>query len=149
MQPMFGGVAQAGGLGGPLQQGFASLSDSLVYMGCTIIKSNHIPVADDASGSVGEAKYELEGTTAQLRALIWMPDCVASIRKTGLVVDTEDDVRRNTTFTVASMLSGTGILRPELAKAVCFSATSTANRAALLGATGFNTSVGALGYEDA
>jgi hypothetical protein len=47
-----------------------------------------------------------------------MPECVASLRKTGLVVDTVDDVRRNTTFTVASMLSGTGILKPELAKIV-------------------------------
>ena len=35
-----------------------------------------------------------------------------------LVVDTEDDIRRNTTFTVASMLSGTGILKPELAKVI-------------------------------
>ena len=34
------------------------------------------------------------------------------------MVDTEDDIRRNTTFTVASMMSGTGILRPELAKIV-------------------------------
>lgn len=32
----------------------------------------------------------------------------------GMKVDTVQDVRRNTQFTVASMLKGTGILRPEL-----------------------------------
>ena len=37
----------------------------------------------------------------------------------GLKVDTVDDVRRNTTFTVASMMGGTGVLRPELAAIFC------------------------------
>jgi hypothetical protein len=81
MQPMFGGVAQAGGLGAQFQQGLASLQDSLTYMGCTIIKSNHIPVANDTAGTVGQAKYEVKGGFAGIRALIWMPDCVAALRK--------------------------------------------------------------------
>ena len=131
MQPMFGGVAAAGGLGAQLQQGLASLQDSLTYMGCTIIKSNHIPVADDVAGTVGQAKYEVYGGFAGIRALIWMPDCVAALRKTGLVVDTEDDKRRNSTFTVASMMSGTGILKPELAKVVVNNS-SVVNRAAYI-----------------
>ena len=131
MQPMFGGVAAAGGLGAPFTQCLNSLSDSLRYMGVTIVKSNHIPNKDyftAVGDSIGEARYDVTGQVstaaakatagAGVRALIWMPECVASLRKTGLVVDTVDDVRRNTTFTVASMLSGTGILKPELAKVV-------------------------------
>ena len=128
MQPMFGGVAAAGGLGAGFQQGLNALSDSLRYMGVTIVKSNHLPNADYSSASIGEARYNIDGSEAAdtdpatagagVRALIWMPECVASLRKTGLVVDTEDDIRRNSTFTVASMMSGTGILKPELAKVV-------------------------------
>ena len=114
MQPMFGGVAMAGGLGAPLTQGMNSLSDSLVYMGVIIQKSNHIPTG--AAETIGEARYTVNGDTAGVRGLIFCSEAVASIRKTGLVVDTEDDIRRNTTFTVASMFSGTGILKPELAK---------------------------------
>ena len=40
MQPMFGGVAQSGGLGAGYNTGMNALSDTLEYMGCTIIKSN-------------------------------------------------------------------------------------------------------------
>jgi len=137
MQPMFGGVAMAGGLGAPLQQGMANLDDKLVYMGVTICKSNHIPTKNIVSSPVGatqealigEARYSVQGADAGMRGMIWMPEAVAAIRKTGLVVDTEDDIRRNTTFTVASMLSGTGILKPELAKAIV--GVTTADRAAL------------------
>ena len=46
---------------------------------------------------------------------MFTPDAIAAIRLQGLKVDTVDDVRRNTTFTVASMMSGTGVLRPECA----------------------------------
>ena len=46
---------------------------------------------------------------------MFTPDAVASLRLMGLKVDTVDDVRRNTTFTVASMMQGTGVLRPECA----------------------------------
>ena len=122
MQPMFGGVAEAGGLGAQFTQGMNSLSDSLTYMGVTIVKSNHIPTANDAASagvcSVGEGRYGATFGDAGVRALMWQPEAVASIRKTGLVVDTEDDIRRNTTFTVASMMGGTGVLKPELAKIV-------------------------------
>ncbi|MCP4894612.1 MAG: hypothetical protein GY911_12475, partial [Actinomycetales bacterium] len=121
MQPMFGGVAAAGGLGAQFTQGLNSLSDSLVYMGVTILKSNHLPTenyAANAAAKIGEDRYNVDGAAAGVRGLIWMPECVAALRKTGLAVDTEDDIRRNTTFTVASMMSGTGILKPELAKVI-------------------------------
>jgi len=126
MQPMFGGVAAAGGLGASFTQGMNSLSDSLVYMGVTILKSNHLPTVDYSAAAIGETRYNVNGSSvgASIRGLIWMPECVASLRKTGLVVDTEDDIRRNTTFTVASMMSGTGILKPELAKAIVGVATT-------------------------
>jgi hypothetical protein len=119
-QPMFGGVAAAGGLGEGFRTGLNSLSDSLVYMGVTIVKTNHMPGDwTNATGTpVGESRYNIDGSAAGVKALLWCPDAVAAVRKTGLVVDTEDDIRRNTTFTVASMLSGTGVLKPELAKVV-------------------------------
>ncbi len=129
MQPMFGGVAAAGGLGADFKQGMNSLQDSLTYMGVTIIKTNHMPADYSATAdNIGEARYNVNGTSidpgnaqptgAGLKGLLWQPEAVASIRKTGLVVDTEADIRRNTNFTVASMMSGTGILKPELAKVI-------------------------------
>ena len=146
MQPMFGGVAMAGGLGAPLTQGMNSLSDSLVYMGVTIQKSNHIPTG--AAEVVGEARYTVNGDTAGVRGLIFCSEAVASIRKTGLVVDTEDDIRRNTTFTVASMFSGTGILKPELAKVLHNGAIGTpVTRSTYLG--NLDTVAGQFGYVSA
>ena len=134
-QPMFGGVAAAGGLGAGFQQGMNSLQDSLTYMGVTIIKTNHMPADYSATADqIGEARYNVDGPNAGLKGLLWQPEAVASIRKTGLVVDTEADIRRNTNFTVASMMSGTGILKPELAKVIVdttvdISATTTGGRA--------------------
>ena len=146
MQPMFGGVAMAGGLGAPLTQGMNSLSDSLVYMGVIIQKSNHIPTDD---GEVnGQARYTVNGDAAGVRGLIFCSEAVASIRKTGLVVDTEDDIRRNTTFTVASMFSGTGILKPELAKVLHSGAIGTpVTRSTYLGL--LDTDPGQFGYVSA
>ena len=122
-QPMFGGVAAAGGLGASFTQGMNKMDDSLVYMGVTIQKSNHIPNVDygvNAAANIGEARYNVDGSLsaggACVRGLIFCSEAVAAVRKTGLVVDTEDDIRRNTVFTVASMYSGTGIVKPELAK---------------------------------
>ncbi len=85
-----------------------------------------------------------------------MPECVASLRKTGLAVDTEDDIRRNTTFTVASMMSGTGILKPELAKIVVTADAALADTRAKVGnilttgSTGNGDGVASFfGYENA
>lgn len=49
---------------------------------------------------------------------MWQRGCVASLSLQGVKVDTVDDVRRNTTFTVASMMAGSGVLRPECACAI-------------------------------
>ncbi len=52
---------------------------------------------------------------SSVQGLLWQRGAVASVVKQGLKVDTVDDVRRNTVFTVASMFRGGGVLRPELA----------------------------------
>ena len=120
-RPFFGGVSEAGGLGAGLRDGMANLGDRLEYMGVTIIKTNHMPTFDALSGtpdSIGEARYNLSFANAGVKAVIWQPKAVAQLNSTGLKVDTVDDIRRNTTFTVASMMGGTGTLRPECASVV-------------------------------
>jgi hypothetical protein len=114
MQPMFGGVAAAGGLGAQLTQGMNNLTDSLEYMGVRIIKSNHLPFTNYTSG-VGESRYHLNFGNAGICGLLFQRGAVAALKLQGLKVDTVDDIRRNTTFTVASMMAGTGVLRPECA----------------------------------
>ena len=131
-QMYFGGNTDGGcgtGLGNHLTDGYGQLHDSLEYMGCTIIKTNHgsDQLRDTSGGTtLGEAKYNLDfamaaagddeaGVINGVRAVMFTPDAVASLRLMGLKVDTVDDVRRNTTFTVASMMQGTGVLRPECA----------------------------------
>ena len=119
-RPFFGGVADAGGLGAGLRDGMANLQDRLEYMGVTIIKTNHMPTFDaSAANVIGEARYNLAFATAGVKAVIWQPKAVAQLQSTGLKVDTVDDIRRNTVFTVASMMGGTGVLRPECASVVC------------------------------
>ena len=119
-RPFFGGVADAGGLGAGLREGMMNLADRLEYMGVTIVKTNHLPNFNaSASGyEIGEARYNLDFATAAVKAVIWQPKAVASLSLTGLKVDTVDDIRRNSVFTVASMMAGTGVLRPECASVV-------------------------------
>ena len=107
-QPMFAGVSAA-----------MSLQSTLSYMGVTIMQSNVLP---EDGFSQNDGNYHTPaapaGTVANPVALIFQRGCVASIKKQGLKVDSVEDVRRNTVFTVASMFSGGGVLRPELACAV-------------------------------
>ena len=126
-QPMFGGVAEAGGLGAPFTQGMFGLDDTLTYMGVIIMKSNHCPIVNYGNLEIGEGtvadsqanRYNLQWADAGVKAICWQQSAVASLSLQGLKVDTVDDVRRNTTFTVASMMGGTGVLRPELAAVFC------------------------------
>lgn len=113
MQPMFGGVAMAGGLGAALTQGLNKITDSLEYMGVKIIKSNHLPTSNFSG--IGENRYNLTFGNAGICGLLFQKSAVAALKLQGLKVDTVDDIRRNTTFTVASMMAGTGVLRPECA----------------------------------
>jgi hypothetical protein len=139
-RPFFGGVADAGGLGTGLREGMMAISDSLEYMSARIIKSNHIPNWDArATGSaynkqvIGEARYNLDFlleadgnvtlTTATrtqkgVKGMIWQSKAIASLSLQGMKVDSVEDIRRNTNFTVASMMAGTGVLRPECASLI-------------------------------
>lgn len=111
--PMFTGGQGYGGAGASISQGMNMLTDSLDYMGVKIIKTNHIPRTDL---TVGQAKYNLTVATAGLDifGIIFQPEAIAGLSLMGMKVDTVQDVRRNTQFTVASMLKGTGVIRPEL-----------------------------------
>lgn len=132
-RPYFGGVAEAGGLGAALSQGLSQLSDSLNYMGVTIVKTSHIIGKDHSAAGmeIGEDRYN--GNFSAVGALIWQRGCVASLNKTGLKVDTVDDIRRNSVFTVASVMGGTGVLRPELAAVVTTGAVAGSGSAAQRG----------------
>jgi hypothetical protein len=146
-RPLFGGVAEAGGLGTGLEDGMNALADTLEYMGCTIVKSNHLKTlfsnnintldgvqkGQAAGGSayssdglpdgsaqagiaaIGDDKYSAAYARVGCKAILWKPECVASLSLQGMKVDTVEDVRRNTNFTVASMMAGTGVIRPECA----------------------------------
>ena len=151
-RPFFGGVADAGGLGAGLREGMMNLADRLEYMGVTIVKTNHLPNFDAAASGyeIGEPRYNLNfsatdrdgsATGADVKAVIWQPKAVAELSLTGLKVDTVDDIRRNSVFTVASMMAGTGVLRPECASVVC--GTSHASKSALRTALGMASEYGA------
>ena len=114
-RPMFSGDAHTS-LGVGLQQGLAKIQDTLVYMGVRIVKSNHIMTTDESGEdacSIGEDRYGLDFAAAKVGAAMWTPECIASLKLQGVKVDTVDDIRRNTQFTVASTMNGTGVLRPE------------------------------------
>jgi len=156
-RPFFGGVADAGGLGAGLTNAMAGLSDSLEYMSCRIVKTNHLPNWDASAGNVatsastgiangviGEGRYNLDFTankvatttsgnsqtqgTVGIKGMIWQSKAVASLSLQGMKVDTVEDVRRNTNFTVASMMAGTGVLRPECAAVIVAGATGVINQ---------------------
>ena len=52
-RPFFGGVAEAGGLGAPLNQNMFGITEALEYMGVKIIKSNHLEQLDHAKVQSG------------------------------------------------------------------------------------------------
>ena len=114
-RPYFAGTADMGGMGVSLGQSLGAMTDSLNYMGCTIIKSNHVLRTNQTTATMGDAKYAMDFGDGRVKGVIWLPDCCASIKLQGLKVDNVKDVRRNTHFTVASMMGGAGVLRPECA----------------------------------
>ena len=120
--PMFGASDMYGGNGVPMAYGANALTDSLDYMSVKIVKTNHLPKVNlGASGdanSIGAAKYNLNCSLFDIYGIMFQPEAVAGLALQGLKVDTVMDIRRNTQFTVASMLMGTGVLRPELCKLI-------------------------------
>lgn len=156
--PMFGGSDDYGNNGQPINTGYNVMADTLDYMGVKIIKSNHLPgsgndaatnTKDDYSlsaNTIGSKKYNLNTaskafnttnaagleTNFSLYGVIFQPAAIAGLSLQGMKVDTVQDVRRNTQFTVASMMKGTGVIRPELCKALISGSGSTVTRAKLL-----------------
>jgi hypothetical protein len=146
---MFCGGGDDWKAGAPLNVGMNLMTDTLEYMGVKIIKSNHLPSLDlSTSGNViGSSKYNLNcsekayattGSTAKgfetnfsFYGIIFQPQAIAGLSLQGMKVDTVQDVRRNTQFTVASMMKGTGVVRPELCKALISGSGSTVSRAKL------------------
>lgn len=59
-----------------------------------------------------------------VKALIWQQSAICSLRLQGMKVETVKDVRRGTFFTVASIMGGAGVLRPELCATIRGSYTS-------------------------
>jgi hypothetical protein len=61
------------------------------------------------------AGLAVQGATLKpVKALIWQQSAICSLRLQGMKVETVKDVRRGTFFTVASIMGGAGVLRPEL-----------------------------------
>lgn len=133
--PLFGASEEVGGLGAPLSQGMNAMTDTLDYMGVKIVKTNHIPKVDlVSSAAIGGAKYQLDCSDFGIYGIIFQSEALAGLSLMGMKVDTVQDVRRNTQFTVGSMLKGTGILKPEMVKLITAGATdlTTANTRAKL-----------------
>jgi hypothetical protein len=127
--PLFTGGHVYGGAGVPGFAGMNSMSDYLDYMGVKICKTNHIPRTNLTAASIGEAKYNLTCHTVDIFGIIFQKEAVAGLSLMGMKVDTVQDVRRNTQFTVASMLKGTGIMRPELCQILVGSTSTNASAA--------------------
>lgn len=147
--PTFAGSSDMGGLGAPLTQGMNMMTDSLDYMGVKIVKTNHIPkVLQTGTAAIGGTKYQLNCSGFGIYGIIFQSEAIAGLSLMGMKVDTVQDVRRNTQFTVGSMLKGTGILKPEMVKLITAGATAAAVNerseiAALLAtSTGTNWSAG-------
>jgi hypothetical protein len=115
--PLFTGGVAYGGAGANPAVGMNMMGDVLEYMGVKIVKSNHLPKTNLGSASIGASKYNLNASGLNLFGVIFQPEAVAGLSLQGMKVDTVQDVRRNTQFTVASMLKGTGVIRPELCRA--------------------------------
>ena len=95
-----------------------AMTSSLTYLNASIFSSNHLP--QDKVYAVGAGAGQLEAADANyagnmqgIKGLMFRKGGVASIKKQGLKVDTVNDIRRNSVFTVASMFHGAGVLRPE------------------------------------
>jgi hypothetical protein len=121
--------------GAPISQGMNAMTDSLDYMGVSIVKTNHIPKIDHSAtaNNIGGSKYNLKCSGFATYGVIFQSEAVAGLSLMGMKVDTVQDVRRNTQFTVGSMLKGTGIIKPEMVKLItgCTAVNTADTRAAI------------------
>ena len=144
-----------------MTSGMNMMTDSLDYMGVKIVKSNHLPSTgyDVAANNIGSSKYNLNASSTSyissgvttgtytgfsLFGIIFQSDAVAGLSLQGMKVDSIADVRRNTQFTVASMMKGTGIIKPEVCKALVGTTTASVTREVLRTHLNGNSVSGAL-----
>jgi hypothetical protein len=135
--PLFSGGDDYGNAGAPIGVGMNQMTDTLDYMGVKIMKTNHLPKANlnVTKDNIGSSKYNLNCATTSFAGgasgaasglqtyfsfygIIFQTNAIAGLSLQGMKVDTVQDVRRNTQFTVASMMKGTGIIRPETCRAL-------------------------------
>lgn len=90
--------------------GAMGYDQSLAHLGFQIYRSVNAPWGTDLSSSALPAKYKFNFTNTQ--AIIWHPDCCGVVQKIGIATEQERDVRRQSDFMVAKMLTGGGTLRP-------------------------------------
>jgi hypothetical protein len=145
--PLFGASDNYGGNGAPISMGMNMMTDALDYMGVKIVKTNHLPKTNLSivANNIGSSKYNLNcaansnaagasganqgyETLFSFYGIIFQTTAIAGLSLQGMKVDTVQDVRRNTQFTVASMMKGTGIIRPETVRALISGSGSTNSR---------------------
>jgi hypothetical protein len=79
----------------------------LSHLGFQIYRSVNMPTGNVTGVP---AKYQVDFTNVW--GLVWHPDCCGVVQKIGISTEMERDVRRQSDFMVAKMLTGGGTLRP-------------------------------------
>lgn len=98
--------------------GNTGYDQSLTHLGWQIYRSVNAPWGVNVNS--GPTKYQYNFSTVW--ALLWHPDCCGVVQKIGISTEMERDVRRQSDFMVAKMLTGGGTLRPYCAKILTASA---------------------------
>lgn len=83
--------------------------------GVPIIKTNHLPITDLTGSQTADMKNTYGADFSKTACLIMHRYAVGTVKLMDLAVESEYDIRRQGTLTVAKYAIGTGILRPECA----------------------------------
>ena len=87
--------------------GAMGYDQSLTHLGFQIYRSVNMPTAN-VTGVPAKYTYDF----SDVWGLVWHPDCCGVVQKIGISTEMERDVRRQSDFMVAKMLTGGGTLRP-------------------------------------
>lgn len=93
------------------EQKIANRVESLQIDGVTILRSRLLPTTNLSADTSVWSKYRADYSGT--KAILWVPDAVATVELLGVAMETERDVRRQEDFMVAKMAVGHGTLRPE------------------------------------
>ena len=91
----------------------ANRPESLDVAGIKVFWTNNLPTADESSTLTVYPKYRANYSTTT--GVVWASDAIGVTMVMDITYETTRDVRRQEDFTVYKMLSGCGIVRPELA----------------------------------